>query len=146
MILPCNIFWEGINVNIKIYYPAVFQKEETGYSVWVPDIEGCISQGESLNEAIDNISDAIGLSVETLAEHGMDIPVPSAPEKIIAEKNQFVSAIAFDPVEFDAKYSTKTVKKTLTIPNWLNTMAERSNINFSALLQKALIEEFHLGI
>lgn len=131
-------------MNIKIYYPAVFQKEETGYSVWVPDIEGCVSQGDSLNEAIENISEAIGLSVETLAEHGMDIPVPSAPEKIAAEKDQFVSVIAFDPIEFDAKYSIKPVDKTLSIPYWLNTMAERSNIDFSDLLQKALMEEFHL--
>lgn len=132
-------------MNVKIYYPAVFQKEDSGYSVWVLDISGCISQGETISEAIENISDAIGLMLETLAEHGIDIPAPSAPEKITAEKNQFVSVVPFDPAEFDEKYSSKAVKKTLTIPNWLNTMAERSNVNFSAVLQKALIEEFHLS-
>lgn len=132
-------------MNVKIYYPAVFQKEETGYSVWAPDIEGCVSQGESISEAMENISDAIGLMLEALADHDMDIPAPSSPEKIKTEENQFVSVIPFDPAEYDEKYSGKAVKKTLTIPNWLNTMAERSNVNFSALLQKALIEEFHLS-
>lgn len=132
-------------MNVKIYYPAVFQKEDTGYSVWVPDIEGCVSQGESISEAMENITDAIGLMLETLADHNLDIPAPSSPEKIKTEENQFVSVVPFDPAEYDEKYSAKAVKKTLTIPNWLNTMAERSNINFSAVLQKALIEEFHLG-
>lgn len=132
-------------MNVKIYYPAVFQKEETGYSVWAPDIEGCVSQGESISEAMENISDAIGLMLEALADHDMDIPAPSSPEKIKTAENQFVSVIPFDPAEYDEKYSGKAVKKTLTIPNWLNTMAERSNVNFSALLQKALIEEFHLS-
>ncbi|MCM1329446.1 MAG: type II toxin-antitoxin system HicB family antitoxin [Ruminococcus sp.] len=132
-------------MNVKIYYPAVFQKEDTGYSVWTPDIEGCVSQGENLSEAMENIADAIGLALETRADHGLDIPAPSSPEKIKTEENQFVSAVPFDPAEYDEKYSAKAVKKTLTIPNWLNTMAERSNINFSAVLQKALIEEFHLS-
>lgn len=132
-------------MNVKIYYPAVFQKEYKGYSVWVPDIEGCVSQGESLSEAMENIADAIGLMLETLADRGLDIPAPSSPEKIKTEENQFVSVVPFDPAEYDEKYNTKAVKKTLTIPSWLNTMAERSNVNFSAVLQKALIEEFHLS-
>lgn len=132
-------------MNVKIFYPAVFQKEDTGYSVWVPDIEGCVSQGESISEAMENITDAIGLMLEVRADHDLDIPAPSSPEKIKTEENQFVSVVPFDPAEYDEKYSAKAVKKTLTIPNWLNTMAERSNINFSALLQKALIEEFHLS-
>ena len=131
-------------MSIKIYYPAVFQREDTGYSVWVPDINGCISQGETIGEATENISDAIGLMLETLAEHDVDIPAPSSPETIPVQKNQFVSVIAFDPAEYDEKYSTKSVKKTLTLPSWLNTMAERAHVNFSAVLQEALMEKFHL--
>ena len=131
-------------MSVKIYYPAVFQKEDTGYSVWVPDIEGCVSQGEAIGEATENISDAIGLMLETLAEHNVDIPAPSSPETIPVQKNQFVSVIAFDPAEYEKKYSTKAVKKTLTLPSWLNTMAERAHVNFSAVLQEALIEKFHL--
>ena len=131
-------------MSVKIYYPTVFQKEESGYSVWVPDIEGCVSQGETIGEATDNILDAIGLMLESYADHGVDIPAPAAPETIRTEENQFVSVVAFDPAEFDEKYSTKAVKKTLTIPKWLNTMAERSNINFSAVLQEALMKKFNL--
>ena len=131
-------------MSVKIYYPAVFQKEDTGYSVWVPDLEGCVSQGETIGESTENISDAIGLTLETLADHNVDIPAPSLPETIAVKKNQFVSVIAFDPAEYEEKYSTKAVKKTLTIPSWLNTMAERAQVNFSATLQEALIEKFNL--
>ena len=131
-------------MSVKIYYPAVFQKEDTGYSVWVPDLEGCVSQGETIGESTENISDAIGLTLETLADHNVDIPAPSSPETISVQKDQFVSIIAFDPAEYEEKYSTKAVKKTLTIPSWLNTMAERAHVNFSAVLQEALIEKFHL--
>ena len=131
-------------MSMKIYYPTVFQKEESGYSVWVPDIEGCVSQGETIGEATDNIVDAIGAMLETYADHGVDVPAPSAPETIRTGENQFVSVVAFDPAEFDRKYSAKAVKKTLTIPKWLNTMAERSNVNFSAVLQEALMEKFNL--
>ncbi len=131
-------------MSVKIYYPTVFQKEENGYSVWVPDIEGCVSQGETIGEATENIIDAIGLMLETYADHGVDIPAPAAPETICTGENQFVSVVAFDPAEFDEKYSAKAVKKTLTIPKWLNTMAERSNVNFSAVLQEALMKKFNL--
>lgn len=132
-------------MSTKIYYPAIFQKEETGYSVWVPDISGCVTQGENIQEASENIVDAIGCMLEILSEHEMDIPAPSAPEKIKVGENQFVSIVPFDPIEFDKKYNSKAVKKTLTIPNWLNVMAEKYNVNFSAVLQEGLMQKLHLS-
>ena len=131
-------------MSTKIYYPTVFQKEETGYSVWVPDIQGCVSQGDSFEEAAEYIAEAIGLCLETYEDKNVDIPKPSSPETIHTDEGQFVSMIAFDPAEYDAKYGTKAIKKTLTLPSWLNTMAERNNINFSAVLQAALIEKLGL--
>ena len=132
-------------MSTKIYYPTIFQKEDVGYSVWVPDIQGCVSQGDSFEEAAEYITEAIGLCLETLSDNNADIPKPSAPESIKIEENQFVSMVAFDPVEYETKYSTKAVKKTLTIPAWLNTIAERNNINFSSVLQSALIEKLGLN-
>ena len=131
-------------MSIKIYYPAVFQKEDEGYSAWVPDLDGCISQGGTVGETAENINEAIGLMLETLAEHGKNIPAPSKPETIPVKADQFVTVIAFDPAEYEGKYSTKAVKKTLTIPSWLNTIAESAHINFSSVLQEALLEKFHL--
>ncbi|MGN1456993.1 MAG: type II toxin-antitoxin system HicB family antitoxin [Acutalibacteraceae bacterium] len=132
-------------MSTKIYYPAVFQKEDKGYSVWIPDIPGCVSQGDSFEEANNYIIEAIGLCLESYAEHNQDIPRPSSPENIKTEHNQFVSMIMFDPMEYERAYGNKSVKKTLTIPSWLNTMSEKNNINFSAVLQAALMEKLGLN-
>ncbi len=132
-------------MSMKIYYPSVFQREEKGYSVWVPDIPGCVSQGDTFEEAAECIAEAIGACLETFADNHLDIPKPSSPEKIETTDGQFVSMVAFDPAVYDAKYSTKATKKTLTIPTWLNTIAEKNNVNFSAVLQAALIEKLGLN-
>lgn len=131
-------------MSAKIYYPAVFQKEDVGYSVWVPDIQGCVSQGDSFDEAVNYITEAIGICIEDDLERGEKPPIPSAPDMIELEENQFISVIMFDPIEYQKKFSTKAVKKTLTIPAWLNTLSERENINFSVALQEALMEKLHL--
>ena len=98
-------------MSTKIFYPAVFQKENTGYSVWVPDIQGCVSQGDSFEEAVEYITEAIGICLETYANHDISIPKPSSPEKLKTEEHQFVSMVAFDPVEYEKTYSNKAVKK-----------------------------------
>lgn len=132
-------------MSTKICYPAVFQKEDVGYSVWVPDIQGCVSQGNNFEEAVGYITEAIGLCIELALEHGEKPPAPSAPETVKTEGGQFVSVVMFDPIEYQKKYSEKAVKKTLTIPAWLNTMSEKEHINFSAVLQEALMEKLHLN-
>lgn len=132
-------------MSTKFYYPAVFQKEDVGYSVWVPDIQGCVTQGDNFEEAVNYITEVIGLCLETALERGEKPPVPSSPETVKVEDNQFVSVVVFDPIEYQKKYNEKAVKKTLTIPAWLNTMSERENINFSAVLQEALMEKLHLN-
>lgn len=132
-------------MSTKIRYPAIFQKEEIGYSVWVPDICGCISQGDTFDEAIEYITEALGLCLEVSLDRGEKPTEPSAPENLELEKGQFIVMISFDTIEYQKKHSTKAVKKTLTIPAWLNTMSENENINFSAVLQEALMSKLHLN-
>ena len=122
----------------KLYYPAVFQKEETGYSVWLNDVSGCISQG-------DNIKDALGLCLEAAADEHTELPEPSAPDSIELEPEQFVVIIEFDKLAYLKKHDKRAVKKTLSIPAWLNVAAEEQHINFSAVLQAALKEKLHIN-
>ena len=122
----------------KYYYPAVFQPEDVGYSVWLADIDGAVSQGDTLEDAIENIKDALGLYVEDARERKTELPQASNPAEIVLEKGQFTSFIEFDWVEYQRKHGNKAVKKTLTIPAWLNTLAEEEQINFSGVLQDAL--------
>lgn len=128
----------------KFLYPAVFQSEDEGYSVWIPDIQGCISQGDTFEEAYENINDALSLFVLEAKKEKEDLPKASKPESIQISKGQFVALIEFDLAAYLKKKDDKAVKKTLTIPAWLNEVAEEEGINFSQVLQKALKETLHL--
>lgn len=122
----------------KFYYPAILQKEDVGYSIWINDIDGCVSQGDTFEEAIENIHAALGLFFEDYIETNSNIPKPTDPENIALEKDQILAIINFDWNEYQAKYGNKAIKKTLTIPSWLNSIAEAQHINFSSVLQTAL--------
>lgn len=131
----------------KLYYPAIMHPEEDGgYSVWLHDIAGCISQGESLSEAVENIKDALGLYYEDADDGESTLPAPSAPSSVELEVGEFVAVIEFSPGEYLKTRSTKAVKKTLSIPAWLNSMAEAQQLNFSAVLQSALVERLNAGL
>lgn len=118
----------------NIFYPAAFLKEQDGYSVRIPDIDGCFSEGDTMDEACRNALEAIGLNLEGTG----DYPAPSEPNQIQLEKGEFIVMLEFNMVDYLRRNDTHAVKKTLTIPSWLNTMAEESHINFSSVLQSAL--------
>lgn len=128
----------------NLFYPAIFHPEEIGYSVFVPDIEGCFSQGDDLAEAMEMTRDAIGLCLEDIAAQNQKFPQPSNPAEVQCEANEFVALIEFNMIEYLKKHDTKSVKKTLTIPSWLNHMAEEQHINFSSVLQSALKNQLGL--
>lgn len=132
-------------MNSIFYYPAVFQKEEVGYSVWVPDIQGCVSQGDTFDEAMEYIKDAIGICIDLIVQNGNVPPKATEPNGIELEPDQFVAVVSFDFDEYQKKHGEKSVKKTLTVPAWLNTLSERKNINFSQVLQNALIHELQIA-
>lgn len=127
----------------KIYfYPAIFQVEEDGYSVFVPDIPGCMTQGDTMEEALAMVQEAIGLMLEDVAP--ADYPAASLPQDLVLEKDQFALMVPFDKLTYDKKYNAKAVKKTLSVPKWLDTLATEHNVNFSNILQNALMHE--LGV
>ena len=126
----------------KYFYPVIFEPEEVGVSVYVPDIPGCFTQGDSLEEAMDNVQEVIGLMLEDKSPE--EYAEPSKPNKVKLDEGQFVMLVAFDNLAYDRKYNAKAVKKTLSIPAWLNNMALERNVNFSNLLQRALMSELGL--
>ena len=113
---------------MKYAYPAIFKQEEDGlYSVEFPDIEGCFTSGETLPEAIEMAEDALCLMLAA-----------SNLKDVQTDADALVSLVCCDTLEYRKRYSSKAVKKTLTIPAWLNTMAERADLNFSDVLREAL--------
>lgn len=128
----------------KYIYPAVFTPESGGYTVLFPDFDACFTDGNTLEEAARMAEDVLCLTLYDLEERGEEVPTPSPAKSVSVSGDAFVSLIRCDTVEYRRYFDNKAVKKTLTIPNWLNTLAERQNVNFSATLQKALIAELHL--
>lgn len=130
---------------MKYIYPAVFTKDGDFYIVKFPDIEGCYTQGETLSEAFEMAEDALCLMLYDYEEEGKKIPEPSDIKKIkVSSNDDFVSLVSCDTLEYRKFYDNKAVKKTLTIPSWLNTMSEKEGINFSSVLQNALKKELHI--
>ncbi|SEQ97050.1 Predicted nuclease of the RNAse H fold, HicB family [Lachnospiraceae bacterium NE2001] len=120
----------------KYVYPAIFhQEDDGGYSVSFPDLP-CATQGEDLADAIDMAEDALALLLYSYEEDKKDIPEPSNIKNIISD--DYVSFISCDTFSYRKQFNNKAVKKTLSIPEWLNEIAIEANINFSQVLQEAL--------
>ncbi len=116
-------------------FPAIFTYDGKFYNVDFIDLKGCSTFGEDIQAAYSMAQDAMGLFLDGLIE----FPRPTLDfSKIKLQKNQFVSFVSVDMEEHRKKISNKATKKTLTIPEWLNYLAEKNNINFSQVLQEAL--------
>lgn len=130
----------------KYVYPAIFTKEDNGmYSVQFPDIAGCYTDGESLADALEMAQDALCLMMYSREEEGKNVPISSDIKTIAVNANEFVSLVSCDTLEYRKKYNNSAVKKTLTIPAWLNTIAENEGVNFSQVLQDALKTRLHVS-
>lgn len=129
----------------KYLYPAVFTKEDAGYSVSFPDLKNCFTSGETLEEAMEMANDVLCLTLYDLEQEGAMIPAASAVNSVSHEENEFVSLVGCDTIAYRRFFDNKAVKKTLSIPSWLNDMAERAGINFSGTLQEALKTKLNIG-
>ena len=126
-------------------YPAVFTPcEEGGYSIIFPDLPGTNSEGDDLAEAIKMSRDALAQWLDMMADDGKTFPIPSSPTGIDLDAGSFVSLIEVDLDAYRRRKNSKAVKKTLTIPSWMNAMAEEAGLSCSQVLQEALSER--LGI
>lgn len=126
----------------KYAYPAIFTPENDGsYSVNFPDLEGCYTCGDSLEDAIEMAEDALALVLYGYEKDERKIPAPSSLDSIELNTGDFLNYIACDTMEYRKMYNNKAVKKTLSIPEWLNEAACSMGINFSQVLQEALLQK-----
>lgn len=129
-------------------YPACFFKEESGYSVIFPDLN-LATCGETLDEAMAMAVDCLAGRLWWLQKDGDCIPDPSSMNSVdlatVAEdleinpSESFVNLVSVDVDAYAKEHFDKSVRKTLTIPAWLNSAALEMNINFSQVLQDALL-------
>lgn len=124
----------------KLFYPALFHKaEEGGFWVSFPDIPECLTQGDDMTHAYEMAVDALGLALTCREKEQQPIPAVSDPTAITPEPGSFLVVIEFDMLAYKKRTNSRAVKKTLSIPEWLNEAATAMGINFSQVLQEALL-------
>lgn len=132
---------------MKLVYPAIFTPEEDagGYCVTFPDLPGCVTEGNTLSEALEMAVDAASGWVLDELEDGRPAPAASGREAVRTEEDgAFVNLVVLDMDSYAEKYGQKAVRKNCTIPAWLNTLAEKSRVSFSDALVEGLSRQLHL--
>lgn len=129
---------------MKTVYPVFFTKVEDVILVEVPDLE-IVTEGEDMSDAIEMARDAIELKCVSLEDDGVTIPQPSSLEQLDVNEGTFaqdgqtvISLVDIDSTEYRRKIDTKTVRRNVALPSWLNYEAEHAGINVSRILQEAL--------
>lgn len=136
---------------MKKAYPVIFTQTENAVLVEIPDM-GILTEGRNLEDAIEMARDAIGLNGIALQDGNEEIPGPSELGGIDTSKGAFAAdgkgIISFVDIDFDVyrrKVDNKTVRRNVTLPNWLNQEAEAANLNVSRVLQDALMQKLDVS-
>ena len=125
-------------------FPCVFIFGDEDIDIYFPDLDGCVSGGQDEQEAWQNAREALSLHLYGMEVDGEPIPEPTKIKDVELDENERALLVEVYMPSFRAKQDNKLVKKTLTIPNWLNIEAERAGVNFSQMLQTSLKE--YLGV
>lgn len=131
----------------KYLFPGVFEKgDKHGYVVTFPDFPGCITEGDTLDEALHMAKDALEGHLYCMERDSITIPQPSVPEAVKAPTGGFVSILSIWMPPVRDAVANRSINKTLTLPRWLNDAAEHEKVNFSQVLQTALKEQLGISI
>lgn len=128
----------------KLFYPAIFHKEGEGFWISFPDFPECFTEGDNMQQAYEMAVEALGLALTSRKAEKEEIPEPSEVDKIEMEEGTLV-IVEFDMLEYQKKHNGKAVKKTLSIPEWLNEEAIAMGVNFSQVLQEALMSKLNIS-
>lgn len=119
-------------------YVAIFDYAEDGINIYFPDLPGCFSCADTTKEALKNAQEAMGLYMTYFEDEGLEIPEPTPLEKVKCKENEKAILVSVWMPLARSEVEVVSVKKTLTLPSWLNKLAEAHNINFSKVLQASL--------
>lgn len=136
---------------MKKVYPVILTTTLEGVLVEIPDLD-IFTQGEDIADAMEMARDAIGLYIMTAEDNSEVIKSPSNINEVDVRKGQFIDGgesvltlIDIDIVAYRKRYDNKTVRRNVTIPNWLNVEADKANLNVSKVLQEALMEKLQVN-
>lgn len=123
-------------------YFAVFEPSKDGFGVYFPDLPGCISCGPTFAEAQAAAADALGLHLYGMEQDGDEIPTASKTPRVYEETapGYIVAPVTVYPALVRNELDNKRISTNVTLPAWLKAAAEQNQVNYSRLLETALLE------
>lgn len=131
---------------MKYTYTALFKKEGSKVYARVPDLDGCITTGKNLDDAIDQMTDAMSNWLVVAEDEGMEIPQPTEQSRLKTGSDEVVSLIKADTLEYRAKTDIKSVRKNVSLPAFLARLADQKKLNCSQILQEALYQKLNNAV
>lgn len=130
----------------EIIYPAIFEFDDEGaITITFPDLPNAISCADNTNDAYHYATEVVELVLEDYIDDLFEsAPKPSEVKSIHLEENQCIALIKIDTEKVIRESSSKSVKKTVTIPSWLNEIGIKNNLNFSKILQDGIKKELDI--
>ncbi|HBC92383.1 MAG TPA: HicB family protein [Pelotomaculum sp.] len=130
----------------KLSYLAVFEPSKDGYGVYFPDLPGCVSFGATFEEAQREAADALGLHIYGMEKDGEPVPEPSKVPEIDPDTapGYLVSPVVIFPDMVKNELDNKRVKTNITLPAWLKEAAEQKGVNYSRVLETALLDYLNM--
>ena len=127
---------------MKYVYPVIFEEDEGKIGVTVPDIPCCFTFGDDMADAIFMAEDVMAMMLADYEDNSKEVPKPSRIQDV--KTDGIVSLVVADITEWRKLVNNKVIKKTLSIPAWLNARAEKAAVNFSQVLQEALCPKLNI--
>lgn len=128
---------------MKYIYPALFTPNGNGYTVEFPDLDNCVTEGQDTADAMDMAQDALCMWLDVALEHRLPIPQATSPSDIDAGEG-FVSLVVADLDAYRRERDSRPVRRTVSIPGWLDHAADRAGLSLSKVLQDALKERLRV--
>ena len=130
---------------MKYVYPAILTQEDDGIIVSFPDVEGARTDGATMEEALENAEDVLNLMLLTMEEKHMDIKPPTPIASLDVPKGSTIALVRADTRAYSKKVDTRAVRKSVSIPAWMDSLAREHNLNFSNVLQNAICRELNIA-
>ena len=126
---------------MRYTYTAVITQEGCKYYARVPDVAGCVTTGRNIEDSVLQITDALSGCLVVLEDEGLPVPAATPQSGIAHNTEDILTLVSVDTIAYRAQTDTRAVRKNVSIPAWMASMAERRGINCSKVLQDALAQQ-----
>ena len=132
---------------MKYTYTAIFTPTEDGAELYarIPDLPGCVTTGDSIEDAIEQITDAASGWLVVAEDKSLSIPAATPQAALEHKPNDVLSLIQVDTLAYRAATDTRAVRKNVSLPSWLADLADKRGINCSQVLQEGLLSRLSVG-